>query len=178
MAGQNDPNGSFWGEMAKMIKKARFLEHRPRFFCISGPLGLIGVPRSSAGSNMAETLRYERILMPRPNHRCARQGRWHPLDCELLHLLTAPRQHRRRAARRRCARRAGNTVSTRQAHGGPGRGHGDGGLRQHERHHEHRNRGSTSKLRSSHAKVADTARRPSSQGPASALRFDYCSGYT
>ena len=56
----------------------------------------------------------------------ARQGGRHPLGGrELLHLQAAPRQHRRCAARRNCTRRAGRAVSTRRAHGGHGRGHGD-----------------------------------------------------
>ena len=80
-------------------------------------------------------------LEPRPNHRYARQGRRHPLRDQLRHLSAAPRQHRRRAACRRPARDADDAVNTHQAQGRLGGGHGDDGLRHHQQHLAHRNRG-------------------------------------
>ena len=110
---------------------------------------------------------------PRPNHRYARQqGRWHPPDDrELLHRPTTPRQHRRRAARRRPARCADSAVSTRLAQGGLGRGHGNGGLRRHQRHLEHKNRGTTRTLlaaRRCALLTAEICRPPPSLHPARA----------
>ena len=78
---------------------------------------------------------------PRPNHRYARQGRRNPLHGQLRHLKATPRQHRRRATRRRPARGAGSAVNMRRVQGGLGRSHGNGGLRRDQRHLKHRNRG-------------------------------------
>ena len=73
--------------------------------------------------------------------RRTRQGRRHPLRGQLRHLPPTPRQHRRRAARRRATRAAGNAMNAHQAQRGHGRDHGADNLRRHRRHLEHRDRG-------------------------------------
>ena len=89
---------------------------------------------------------------PRPDRRYAREGRQHPLCGQLKHLPPAPRQHRRRAARRRPARGADSAVNMHLAQGGLD------GVRQHWAVAP-----ATGSLPcSSHASVAHTATRLSS----------------
>ena len=60
---------------------------------------------------------------------------------QLRHLPPTPRQHRHRSARCRATRAASNAMNTHHAPRGHGRDHGADGLRRHQRHLEHRNRG-------------------------------------
>ena len=93
-------------------------------------------PRSTTSSHSAST---STRPSPRPGRSTSSSLR-PTANCGLRHLPPTPRQHRRRAARRRATRAAGNAMSTHHAQGGHGRGHGAGDLWRHQRHLEHRNR--------------------------------------